>query len=634
MLFSRKIYWWLLTICLFPQAASAQMYAAALIPDSLRTNANVVIRRAESVFEVKNTQQAVWQQTLVVTILKPEGKAMRQLYAFENEFEKVKTLSAQVFSAEGKLVRESEKTAVQNFNNADVQAFGNSQVKFLEMDHNLLPYTIEFRLVKEIKGFLFVPEFDIQKLGQAVQFATYTFISPADYQFQWKGINTTLQPTRQRSGDVITTIWKTKDLCAPAVEPSNPYFNAVFSQIIFAPERVRIDDYQGVMKNWTEVGQFFYDLNKDRDNLSPAMREKVQQLTTGLSSNREKVAVLYRYLQQNHRYVSIQIGVGGWQTFDADFVEKKKYGDCKALSNYMKALLKAADIPAYQALVYAGDDGAPEVYDDLPAPAFNHVILYLPGENSWLECTSTNDPPGYLGEFTADRKVLLITPQGGKLVRTPALTAVQNTQTSRCDVILNETGGATVHNHIRSTGHQQEYGRYAALKQSKAENEADFFKTLGFSITKLHALNFTASEDEPVVTLDYNLEASTYAICSGKRMFVPLTKTNPLKRTLPPVDHRVLDLKIASSYNFRDTIVLHFPAGSYTAESIPTGKKVVSEFGVFELQIEKSADFITVIRAVEMRPVSVPASRYEEVRKFFQEVTKADGAQMVLVKKE
>jgi transglutaminase-like putative cysteine protease len=51
-----------------------------------------------------------------------------------------------------------------------------------------------------------------------------------------------------------------------------------------------------------------------------------------------KAKLIYDYVQQKSRYVSIQVGIGGWKPMDASDVDRLGYGDCKGLTNYTKAL--------------------------------------------------------------------------------------------------------------------------------------------------------------------------------------------------------------------------------------------------------------------------------------------------------
>ena len=94
------------------------------------------------------------------------------------------------------------------------------------------------------------------------------------------------------------------------------------------------------MNTWEGFGKFISELLKGRDVLPDDIKVKVHQLTDQLKDDKQKVYVLYDFLQKNTRYISIQLGIGGWQPFDAKYVAAKRYGDCKALSNYMVALLK------------------------------------------------------------------------------------------------------------------------------------------------------------------------------------------------------------------------------------------------------------------------------------------------------
>ena len=356
-------------------------------------------------------------------------------------------------------------------------------------------------------------------------------------------------------------------------------------------------------------------------------------LTANAATNREKIDILYHYLQATQRYVSIQLGIGGWQTLDAAFVSSKKYGDCKALSNYMKALLKAAGIPAYQALIYANAAGAPVSYPDLALPRFNHVILFVPGEQLWLECTSSTYPAGYLGDFTAGRSALLLTPGGGKLVQTPALTPAASAQTSHTDIALDALGNAVVQQHLVATGSRHDYYRSLANDKNETERDQKFSEGLAVSISKLQTLTLAASATQPEATLDFRIETTAYAPRSGKRMFVGLTKLLPLRCSLPADDRRTLDLYLAAGYSLCDTLVVHFPTG-YRVENVPVDKKIESEFGSYALHVEKKDDQLRIIRRAEILPVSVPAARYGEVRQFYLEAMKADGAQAVLVKRD
>ena len=608
-------------------------YPAADIPPTCLPNAHSVVRLSETVFRVINTEEAEVEVTYVVTILSDKGEAMNTMVEGESAFQKVKSMKARLFDANGKLIGESSKKDIIEKASSDLDEYSDGRVKKLQMTHHQYPYTVAFTSRKTVKGVFRIEDFTLQRIGQSVVETTYRLVVPNDYKFSWKGVNTNIQPQVTAEDDKTTWTWAAHHLPALSNEPENPCLGDAYSEIMFAPTQISIDGRDGNFSNWKNVGQFFYELNKDRDNLSPAMQETVRRITAGAQTRREKIAALYRYLQANHRYVSIQIGIGGWQTFDANFVESKKYGDCKALSNYMKALLKAAGIPAYQALVFREVNGAPEIWDDFPSPAFNHVILYVPGEDLWLECTSNTDPTGYLDKSTANRRALLLTPDGGRLVRTLALTPAENFERNKTDIVLDENGHAVVHGYSLCGGVLHEHGRWMAAQKSQQEREKCFAGNAGFSITKLHQLNITASESRPESETNYYLDAMNYAVRSGKRMFVPLMKTNPLGRSLPANEHRQLALHIPDGHTFSDTVVLHLPAG-YEVENVPSPVNLESEFGSFEMRVEKIAEQVTVIRRVVRQPVSVPAERYEEVRQFYQQVLKADGTQMVLVKKQ
>ena len=160
-------------------------------------------------------------------------------------------------------------------------------------------------------------------------------------------------------------------------------------------------------------------------------------------------------MQKKSRYVNIAVGIGGWKPMLASDVDRLGYGDCKALSNYTRALLEVVDVPSYNTILY-GNRYKSDIQSDFVSMQGNHMILAIPHGNhyTWLECTSQDDPFGYQGTFTDDRNVLIIKPEGGEIVRTKIYEDVGNTQKDKGSYTIDENGHFSASVIISSEGSQ------------------------------------------------------------------------------------------------------------------------------------------------------------------------------------
>ncbi len=240
----------------------------------------------------------------------------------------------------------------------------------------------------------------------------------------------------------------------------------VIPRVEFAIDQFDCYGYPGDISSWQNFGKWLQGLSGDIGTLTPARIAEIKKMTDTIKNDRAKAVFLYKYMQQNMRYVSIQLGIGGYRPFAATFVDDKKYGDCKALSNYMHALLKAVDIPSYCAIIRAGENQEAADFS-FPHNDFNHEILCVPFKNdtTWLECTSNKTEFGKLGAFTENRNALLITEDGGKLVSTPKSLAKDNQFNSEVHIALNPDGSAKAQIKIISTGeYRLDYFGSTAMK--------------------------------------------------------------------------------------------------------------------------------------------------------------------------
>ncbi|MBD0400539.1 DUF3857 domain-containing protein [Flammeovirga sp. EKP202] len=216
--------------------------------------------------------------------------------------------------------------------------------------------------------------------------------------------------------------WSVKENLEYNPERNSPHIRNIFPVVEILPETISYGvDHK--VKSWTEFGEWIRILNAGLDDLTAQEKVKIHALTDTLTDPCEKVKVLYNYLQDNTRYINVSLGIGGLKSHPASYVCENKYGDCKALTNYMQSMLSEIGIPSFMVDVYAGKQ-IKSIDTEFPSQQFNHVILgvVVDADTIFLENTSKVHPFNYLGSFTQNRKALWIEQGKSRLVDLPALT--------------------------------------------------------------------------------------------------------------------------------------------------------------------------------------------------------------------
>jgi len=339
-------------------------YSVQNMPAEL-LKANAVVRNHTIEYEIKSPAKARLYERRVITMLNDESD-LNELVVHYNKFNKVESITAKLYDAKGKLIRKTSKKDIKDYSAiSGYSIYEDSRVKHLEINHAQYPYTVEFEYQINKNGTMWHPVWYPQfyEYGVAVQQGSYqiTASKDADIRYQAYNFDPKLEQTTE-NGDAIYH-WQIENLPPLKEEYYTANKRDIFPILKVAPTAFSMDGHSGDMSTWTSFGKFIYDLNKERGIPTEKTRQIVKSLTKNLTTDKEKIAALYNYLQKNNRYVSVQLGIGGWRAFDTEYVEKNKYGDCKALSYYMKAMLDAADIEAYPALIYA-DDKPPQIESD------------------------------------------------------------------------------------------------------------------------------------------------------------------------------------------------------------------------------------------------------------------------------
>lgn len=629
----------LLLLLPLPAALFAQSYNVLLIPDSLKKNADFVVRYDEKIMEIKSPAKASIKKRQVYTILNESAARYASYGSSYDKFTSINSLAGILYDASGKEIKHVKKKDMQDISADDQMSLMlSTRYKVNDFYYRTYPYTVEYEEEDDMDGLLFFEDWTpVSVPSMSVQVSRYVIIAPKDYEVRYKAYNFPLPPVIAENGSKKIYTWEIKNLSAVKRESNAPSFRELVPNVMFAPSDFEAEGYRGNMSNWLNYGKFVNQLYNKRDILPDNIKATVHQLTDGLKTKQEKVYALYDFLQKNTRYISIQLGIGGWQPFDATYVATKKYGDCKALSNYMVALLKEAGVKANCVTIWGGDaDERPLVEDFSSFGQFNHVISCVPLDKDtiWLECTSQTKSPGYMGSSTGDRKAILIDEDGGHVVSTPHYTASDNLQFRTVNAAIDAEGNLDAKVNTRFSGLQQEIPHALIYEVSKEQREKYLNRTINLPTYQVEDSKYTEEKGVlPVVKEYLHVLSSGYASITGKRLFIAPNLFNKTGLRYSQDSVRKYDIVYNDAFRDIDSIIITVPAG-YTPESLPAAVKMDSRFGKYSSSYKVEGDKIYYTRVQEKSKGRFPASDYAELVKFQDQIYKADRARIVLVKKE
>ena len=602
------------------------------IPDNLIQNASAVIRSENTEIEMSDYDNLKVKYHKTVTILNKHSNE-DALVVHYDDFKKVSKINAEIYDAFGTLIRIIKKNEVQDIAAVDgFSIYSDNRIKYLDIDYNQYPYTIKFEYEYVTKKFKYYPSWYVKSFGVAVQSSIFSISLPYENEVQYKAYNFDDKPIETNENERKKLTWEVNDSPALIREVYMPISDQVLPYLVLSPTTFKLGKYKGDMSTWESYGKFMYELNKDRDVVSEALQQKIKGLIKDVSSDREKVDILYNYLKENMRYVSVQLGVGGWQTFDAAYVEKNKYGDCKALTNFTMAMLKVAGIEANTALINSGARaGNPD--PDFIMPRFNHVILNVPSEDLWLECTSSANPTGYLGVDNYGKNVLLVTENGGEFSKTPAWPFEKNITKTKTSVEILNNGTAKIINETYHEGVRQELIRAMVSNANQSELEKAFLEEFELSVKELLKLELSAAPDYPSGVIKYELISEKYGSKAGKRFFVPLNPIHKFDRKLRKADQRIHPIVFKCGYVEENEISIQFPENIKLESFLKDHIEINSPYGSYHLELISSEKKLIYKRKLVIKPIDIPASEYSKLRDFYKKILKADNTNIVALNK-
>ncbi len=601
----------------------------------LYENASAIVKDRKAVFTQTDINNATYKVTEVITILNKQGERFGYFSTYADKFIELKDFYGVIRNAAGAEVKKINKKDLSISSFSEHFKTDGYSIRY-ESKHPTYPYTVQY--VYEFKyknGILAYPKFDpIDNYRQSVESAHYTIELPLDIKLRYhSNFDCNIKERTENNKHIYT--FSAENLKAIDREPLSPMSREIIPLVFIAPSDFCYDSKCGNMSDWNSYGKWVSTLLEGRDVLPLDFTNKLKELVKDAKTDKEKVAILYKYLQDNFRYVSIQLGIGGFQPIEAQSTLKNKFGDCKGLTYLMKAMLGAVDINSNYCEIYSGNQK--DFYHDFSSiTQTNHVILLVPLQNDsiWLECTSSTLPFGYIHDRIAGHDALVISDGGGKICRLPTYTSKQNKKESRLQINISEDGTAkgdiTFVEHLIGYDYAKNY--YNILSNDR-EKVVEYINA-NVSMPKIQIGEINTSENKsalPSCSLTLKYEAMDFASKTGTRLFIPVCPLKKNNYNVFSAARRNFDIEIPDEFSESDTIVIQIPE-MYIPESLPKDISLTTDFGTFSSQSVLEGNKIIYIQNTEIISGRYSKERYKEIKDFFGEIATAIKRKIVIKK--
>ena len=526
---------------------------------------------------------------------------------FNKSNEKVNLIEAKTIKKDGEVLKPKEKAIneITPPEAANASIYSDARIKVISMS-GVEPGSIlvcEYEKVKD--SYAIKDEFWNYQLFQytdPIKRNKLELKVPKNKEVNYKVRNGNIEPTVQNKQNYKLYTWEQQNVPAIVKEKNMP------SLLNIAPliEISTIDD-------WSQVSTWYQGLIKDQYEINQEIKNKIKELTKDSNEQEDKIRNIYNYVTSQIRYIGLQFGESGYKPYSAKTTFENKYGVCKEKATLLIAMLREIGVKAEPVLI---NRGSATVDLDIPSPAlFNHMIVYLPEKDMYLDPTSKGTMKGVL---PGDQGKNVFLPESNKITKSPISDAVQNQSISIQTVELKEDGSADIVYQEKMTGlYGFTYKR--AYQKYKEEQITRLIKrgiSRGFTNASVEKINYKGINnlDEELSIEIPELKVKNYAEKMGNMLTIKPFKF-PINLTQVVASKtRSYPIYLSFKRNIKRQVNINIPAG-YKINYLPKNQTFSNEVGSLKVNYKEQKEKIMVDFNLIVDRKEISADEYKMAKK-------------------
>jgi hypothetical protein len=619
--------------------APAWMHTAAsapLPPHDEKTDA--LLLYSDTAVNVQSVDKIKTRVRMVYKILRPSGRDYGMAAVSFNPHRKISGLHGWCIPAQGKdyEVKDKEAVEVSLPKIAGSELISDVKEKLLQIPAPDPGSVVGYEYEEEEQPMVLQDVWMFQREIPARE-QHYSLQLPPGWEYKASWINySEIKPTPSGNNQWE---WVINDVRAIRKEAEMPPIYGVAGQLVVSFFPAGGASANG-FNSWQQMGSWYLNLTNGRRDASPQITQQVATLTAAAQTPLEKAKALAQFVQHDVRYVAIELGIGGWQPHSASDVFVHRYGDCKDKATLLSSMLSRVGIESFYVVINS-ERGS--VTPQVPANigSFNHVVLaiQLPAHVSdsslvatiqhprlgpllYFDPTNELTPFGEIGGYLQANYGLLVTPEGGELVELPRQPSAMNSIQRTGKLTLSPLGTLTGEISETRLGDRAWSERSRLRSVTKSTDQIKPIEDLLagslslFSIThaSIENLNHT---DQPF-GFHYTFEARNYAKYAGGLLLVRPrvlgVKSSGLLETKEP---RQFPIEFEGPSRDTDTFEIAIPAG-YVVDDLPPAVDADYPFASYHAKTEVNGNLIHYSRTLEVKELSVPVNRADDLKKFYR----------------